>query len=52
MPMSAETQLRLSSHEKTKPTYILSLIGHNEQHNFLYREKYYRLEMKFHNVDR
>jgi len=42
MPVSAETQLRLSSHEKTKPTYIVSFIGDNEQQNFLYRKKYYR----------
>ena len=42
MPVSAGTQLRLSSHEKTESTYIVSIIGHNEQHNFLYRKKYYR----------
>ena len=39
MPVSAETQLRLSSHEKTKPTYIVSFVGDIEQENFLYRKK-------------
>ena len=32
-PVSAETQLRLSSHEKTKPTYIVSFVGDTEQQN-------------------
>ena len=35
MPVSAETQLRFSSHEKTKPTYIVSLMGDSEQENLL-----------------
>ena len=42
MPVSTDTQLRLSSHETTNPTYIISFIGDIEQQNVLYRTKYYR----------
>jgi len=42
MPVSIETQLQLSSHEKTKPTYIVCFVGDTEQQNLLYRKKYYR----------
>jgi len=39
MPVSAETQLRLSSHEKTMPTYIVIFVGDTKQKNFHYRKK-------------
>jgi len=39
MPLSAETQLRLSSHEETKPNYIVNFLGNTEQNNFLSRKK-------------
>ena len=39
MPVSAEAQLRLSSHEKAMPTYIVSFVGDTEQQNFLYCKK-------------
>ena len=39
MHVSAETQLRLSSHKKTTLTYIISFVGDTEQQNFLYRKK-------------
>ena len=39
MPVSAETQLRFRSHEKTTSTYIVSFVGDTEQQNFLYRKK-------------
>ena len=34
-----EIQLRICSHEKTTPTYIVSFVGDTEQQNFLYHKK-------------
>ena len=39
MPVSAETQLRLSSIEKTQPAYTVNFYGNTEQKSILYREK-------------
>jgi len=39
MPVSAETQLRLCSNEKTMPTYIENFYGNTEQKSYLYRKK-------------
>ena len=41
MPVSAETQLRLSSNEKIQATYILNFYGNNEQKTTLYRKNIY-----------
>ena len=35
MPVSAETQLRLSSNEKTQPTYIVNFYGNTDQKSIL-----------------
>ena len=39
MPVSAETQHRLSSNEKTLPTYIVNFYGNTEQKSIPYRKK-------------
>ena len=42
MPVSAETQLQLSSHEKTTATYIVSFVGDTKQQISYTVKKYYR----------
>ena len=39
MPVSAETQIQLTSNEKILPIYIVNFYGNTEQKIYLYRKK-------------